>query len=261
MDAGPPAAHIGEPCEPAQHVVPGGPLCPLHRAVERVSLSRHGVDGVDMKFSDLLKKASEAGVTAHIPVWMGRPDECARDILDSARHTAKILKKHTKNRTHSECLDIVARACGQKDWHQLHTVTTNIIESSDSRTYSDDEANEEAEEKRSSLGSLAPCFSMIAAPSVGSPPDSGSEKGIRAFALSLSSALGVGVEESLDIQAKRFGSASWDMLMQRRPEDCEGPLYRFHGVSGFECGSALAADARHRSAISDCDVDTKASVA
>ncbi len=36
---------------------------------------------------------------------------------------------------------------------------------------------------------------------------------------------------------------------------------KVRGVSGFECGSALAADARHRSAISDCDVDTKASVA
>lgn len=181
-----------------------------------------------MENSELLRASLEWGVD-NATRWMAFPEDCASAAVDAAKRVAKLLKSaEGVTLSHTQCLEAVARACSLPNWHAFQTATKRLIE---------DLSGEEAKmrtplkERMNRLDEMLPIFPLLARPAVGMPPNRFQIKGITRFAGALAAEAGISLGLALDIQASRFGSATWEDLNARTPvdqaKDARRPLYIF----------------------------------
>lgn len=167
--------------------------------------------------------AQQLGLRNAVFHWVMSSAAFADEVLGDAKRVATLLKKSIANLGHMQSLECVSRACGFANWHAMRTLAMRVAEVPNRV----DGSLIEPEVGAAYVFMLAGALPMLSRPYSAMAPDNDERHGMLRFARSLAAQAGIPEADALDLQARRFGSTSWDALCSREPQDQSGTLYTF----------------------------------
>lgn len=173
------------------------------------------------------------GLGSHFISWELFPGTLGSEILDAAKHCARLLQKARPSLTRTQALEAVSKGAGMPNWHALQTHAKRLIE--DFSPLGEARLRGDSQKRVWTLKTALP---MLCRADEGCPPTEQQAYGMKLFAAQVAQAAMIPEDLMLDVMARMNGAPSWGQLLNRKPQDATKPLYQFidmddiYGVGG-----------------------------
>lgn len=169
---------------------------------------------------DFMRAASAVGVGG-AATFAVAPDVMAERLLDAAKRHARFLEDQFPSIGHRKMLEHVAKAAGFSNWHALQTLTTNILE-----LYGPPPHGSSPSAPGALFEPFVPALPLLIQVAPDLSPNPKQMEGIESLVQRLSDSLGSALAIK-NVIAKLNSSDTWDLLLERKPENSTKPLYIF----------------------------------
>lgn len=149
--------------------------------------------------------------------YLASPGLLGEDLLLATKQYAQALRTFCSSVNHSRRLEIVSRAAGMKDWHQLQTLAQRLIDRSEGMVVGGPDP----------LTPLTRALALLTRPPNDRPPRDEEIAGLEQMVNGLSATAPLQLAEARSVVASVIGASSWNDLLD--PEARSGPraLYEF----------------------------------